>query len=222
MSISTEDYFKEGLVNIIGSCCGSTPAHTLEIAKKAASYKPREFQHIQKHSCFTGLDVLTPADNIIHINDTVLPDEGDYEGMADAARDMIDAGASIIKVKTDDEKTINGFLDYALMNPYVAKVPFFISSCDFNVLQTALKRLQGKSLAGPIDLEREGAAEFLRKAEIILRYGAAALVSASSAEAAVQAYNLLKENNYPADHIVFEQFEGGQIKENCPGVFIAV
>jgi 5-methyltetrahydrofolate--homocysteine methyltransferase len=225
MSINIEDYFKEGIVNIIGSCCGSIPAHTLEIAKKAAAYKPRNFPANPQRIFFTGNEPLILEDNKIYMGaDKLTPqlENGEYEDAADTARDMIEKERiQVINIKTDNEKTLNGFLDYALMNPYVAKAPFFINSASLKVLQAGLKRLQGRSLAGPVGLE-DGENELLRRAALIRSYGAAVFVKLTDKggrEEAKKVYELLVKNGFPAESIVFE---GSCVIDNCPGAFFAI
>jgi len=204
-----EGYLKEGLINIIGGCCGSTPSHIAELAKKAALYKPRAIPagitDVSRRTIFSGLETVTIADNTVQIKSLTddaenkeflrLLGEGSYEDAVDEARDMVDNGASFINVETNDEKTLNGFLDFALMNPYVAKVPFIINSTDMNVITAGLKRLQGRCIAGPLTL-KNGEVEFIKKAELIRLYGAAAMVTDQKLS------DLLKKNGYPEDNIV--------------------
>jgi len=200
-----EKYLQEGLVNIIGSCCGSSPSHTALIAKKAVQHKPRKISAVSDKTVFSGLETINIADNEMQLNPSAddeaskdflrLLNEGNHEDAADEARDMVDNGAKYINIKTDDEKTISAFLDFALMNPYAAKVPFFINSSNMNVIITALKRLQGKCLAGPITL-KDGEAELINKAELIRLYGAVPVTDQKS-------YAILQNNRYPEDNIIF-------------------
>jgi 5-methyltetrahydrofolate--homocysteine methyltransferase len=212
-SNNIESYLKEGLVNIIGGCCGSTPPHIAELAKKAALYKPRGISadnsvgntDVSRRTVFSGLETVNIADNAIQLKQPAddaankeflrLLGEGSYEDAVEEARDMVDNGAVFINVETNDEKILNGFLDFALMNPYVSKVPFFINSTDMNVIIAGLKRLQGRSIAGPLTL-KDGEAEFIRKAELIRFYGAAVTVTGQELS------DLLKKNGYPEDNIV--------------------
>ena len=221
-SANIESYLKGGLVNIIGSCCGSSPSHTAEVAKKAALYKPRGIPADisagisagSRRTLFSGLETVNIADNAVQIKKMVddnankeflrLLGEGNYEDAVEEARNMVDDGALIINVETNDEKKLSGFLDFALMNPYAAKVPFFINSTDINVIVTGLKRLQGRCLAGPLTL-KDTEAEFIRKAELIRLYGAAAVVSARGQDEAQKISDLLQKNGYPVDNIVIVQ-----------------
>jgi 5-methyltetrahydrofolate--homocysteine methyltransferase len=249
MSANIEDYLKEGLINIIGGCCGSTPSHIAAIAKTARDYKPRDLPDVTRHGFFSGLEPLYVSDNTVHVKDTVNADnrkeflqsleEGEYEEAVDIARDMVESGTVIIDIETDDENVMCKFLDFALMNPYVAKAPFFINSPRFDVLEIGLKRLQGRGLAGPVSLE-DGEAEFLRKAELIRRYGAAALITpvdeqghAETDERKIEivrrVYFLLKNSGYPLENIVFDLLTKenddsifSRIRENCPEILFAL
>lgn len=254
MSANVEEFFKEELVNIIGGCCGSTPAHIAEIKEKAAEYKPRiipELLEGQPRRCiFSGLEILQINDNTVHIRDTAGSDSesekllqalasGECEDAADIARNMIENGISILDIKTDDEKTLDKFLNFALMNPYVAKTPFIINSSKIDVLETGLKRLQGRGLAGPVNLA-DGDAEFIRKAQLIRRYGAAVLITLidekgpgenydRKIDIARRMYQLLQKIDYPAAHIVFDLLVSEEdnsvcswIRDNCPDVLLTL
>jgi 5-methyltetrahydrofolate--homocysteine methyltransferase len=251
MAADIEKYFEEGLVNIIGGCCGSTPGHIAAIAEKAALYEPRRVPSISHNRYFSGLEPLCVSDNTIHLMDVMTEkslkdseelllavNKGEYEEAADIGRDIIEGGGTFLFIAADNETDINKFFDYALMNPYVAKAPFFTFSLSLNVLEAGLKRLQGRSLAGPVNLEN-GEEEFIGKARLILRYGAAAAVTLvdergraetfeRKIEIAGKAYQILRENKYPAENIVFYPDSEGRedvaswIRDNCPGVIIAL
>ncbi|MCL2764449.1 MAG: homocysteine S-methyltransferase family protein [Treponema sp.] len=257
MSANIEPFFQENLVNIIGGCCGSTPAHIAAIAKKADEYVPRDTGKQQRFNfwgIFSGLETFRIPHNTICLDDKSTIAEknkmqealinGEYEEAADIARGMIDSGLSILNITVSDagiinEKALNAFLDYALMNPYAAKAPFFINSPEFSILETAFKRLQGRCLAGPVNL-KDGEDDFLRKIRLIRRYGAAAVVrlideQSSPAEnierkieIAERIYKLLKKNKYPADNIIIDPLVPQDdplfiwIQDNCPGVILAL
>ena len=249
MAAGIEAYFEEGLVNIAGGCCGSTPAHIAAIAEKSHEYKPRAVPRTARPGSFAGLEPLHVSDNAIRLTDKDEPDtteeeflrsvnEGEYEEAADIARDIIEKGAAVLTIETGNEKAIGEFFDYALMNPYVAKAPFFIYSSSLNVIETGLKRLQGRGLAGPVNL-KDGEAEFIKKARLILNYGAAAAVTLiderggaetfeRKIEIAGKVYKTLTENKYPAENIVISpgikerEAVVSWIRNNCPGVIIAL
>ena len=249
MSANVEEYFKEELVNIIGGCCGTSPAYIAEIAKKAAEYKPRKTENISHNGRFSGLEILELAHNAVkireiektaYINDFLqYIKNGEYEDAVDTARDFVDDGGTVINIKIDDENSMSKFLDFALMNPYAAKIPFFLNSSQISVLQTGLKRLQGRGFAGHLSL-KDGDEKLFREAEIIRRYGAAAVFSLidehgqaetfeRKTEIMRRIYCLLQKSGYPAENIVFDLFEDGEkeplylwIRENCPGAIISI
>jgi len=248
MAANIQPYLEEGLVNIIGGCCGSTPAHIAAIAEIARNCPPRKITGIQRRSFFSGLEALYIENNTINIKNAENSAEreeflksladGEYEDAADTARDMIENGCKILNVEIDDEKALNAFLDYALMNPYIAKAPFMINSLKMTVLKTGLKRLQGRGLAGPVNL-KDGEDEFLYKAQTIRRYGAAAVITLvdeqgqgetfeRKTEIARRVYELLKKNGYPPENIVIDPLAEKDdsvcswIRDNCPDVLIAI
>ena len=251
MAANIEMYFVDGLVNIAGACCGSTPAHIAAIAEQARGYKPRVIPHTVRRGSFAGLEPLHVSDNTVHLTGVITEaslkdkedllqsiNDGEYEEAADIARDIIEKGAEVLTIAADNEIAIVKFFDYALMNPYVAKAPFFIFSSSLNVLEAGLKRLQGRCFAGPVNL-KDGEAEFIKKARLILRYGAAAVVTLidergqaetfeRKIEIAGKVYQILRENEYPAENIVFypdheaREDAASWIRDNCPGVIIAL
>jgi len=231
MASHIEVYLKEEIVNIVGGCCGSTPAHIAAIAEKAAQHKPRLLPQTARPSCFAGLELLTLNNSspltLIGERTNVagsrkflrIISEGEFEDAADFARDMIEDGAAIIGVGMDDamldaEKSMTAFLGAALFDPYIAKVPVMIDSSRWNVIEAGLKRLQGKGLVNSINL-KDGEAEFLRRASLIKRYGAAVVVMLideqgqavsydRKIEIAGRAYRLLVESGFPPENIVFD------------------
>jgi len=261
MSAHIETYFKEGLVNIAGGCCGSTPAHIAAIAAKAADFSPRNLSSVrckdsarcndngQRCGQFSGLEPLAVKEGIIYpgaadenIELQSLISKGQYEDAADTARDMVEAGAQIVVVETDNEEALGKFLDYALFDPYTAKAPFMITSPRRNVPEAGLKRLQGRGMAGPVNL-KNGDDDFLAVVKRINRYGAAAVVtladergSAANGEHGIEiagrAYNLLQKNNIPLENIVFDpSVQSGNnsgvqdtvctwINTNCPELIV--
>jgi len=224
-------YLQDGLLNIAGGCCGSTPAHIAAIAAKAALHKPRLLPQTVRPSCLAGLELLTlnnPSSlTLIGERTNVagsrkflrIISEGKFEDAADFARDMVEDGAAIIGVGMDDamldaEKAMTAFLGAALFDPYIAKAPVMIDSSRWNVIEAGLKRLQGKGLVNSINL-KDGEAEFLRRASLVKRYGAAVVVMLideqgqavsyeRKIEIAGRAYRLLVESGFPPENIVFD------------------
>ncbi|MDR1446755.1 MAG: homocysteine S-methyltransferase family protein [Treponema sp.] len=232
MASKIEDYFKEGLVNIIGGCCGTTPAHIARIAEKAAQYKPRLIPSAPQEILLSGLKLLKPGKTqgpvIIggQTNDAGHNEffgfirEGNYDDAIETAQDMIENGASIINVCMDSTgfdgagEAIRSFINLAQCFQAVAAVPFMIGGTDFDVIEKALKCLQGKPVAASLNL-KDGKAEFLRKARLAGRYGAAVAVTlideqgeAVSLErkiaVAEQSYKLLAFSASPPEDIIID------------------
>ena len=145
--------------------------------------------------------------------------EQEYSGALGFARRTIEAGAAIINVGMDDalldaERAMAAFLDLALADPDIARVPVMIDSSRWNVIEAALKRVQGKSLVNSINL-KDGEAEFLRRAALVRCYGAATVVMLidergqavsyeRKIEIAGRSYGLLADAGFPAEDIVFD------------------
>jgi len=253
MAAHIEPFLKEGLINIVGGCCGSSPAHIAAIADKAQKCPPRTIINQQAknyRSFYSGLEPLWIHNNKINFNnagESKDKDEflkalacGEYEDAADIARDIIENGSSILNIAINENniKILSSFLDFALMNPYIAKVPFYINSPELSIITAGLKRIQGKGFAGPVNL-KDGEDEFIKKIKIIHHFGAAAVITPvdeqgciktdeQKMEIAGRIYQILINNNIPAEKIVFDQFITEEnplclwIQDNCPGVFIAL
>jgi 5-methyltetrahydrofolate--homocysteine methyltransferase len=229
MAAHIEAYLKEGLVNIVGGCCGSTPAHIAAIAKKAAVYPPRIPPESRK-TFLAGLEpLLVDRSRFIAIGERTnvagsrkflrLIKEENYSGAMGIARDMIERGAAIIDVCMDDalldaKTAITRFLNLALSDPDIARVPVMVDSSRWEVIEAALKCIQGKGLVNSISL-KEGEEEFLRKARLTRRYGAAAVVMlfdergqaadyARKIEIAGRSYALLCKDGFPPEDIIFD------------------
>ena len=230
MASSFNPYFKEEIVNVVGGCCGTTPGHIAEITMQAFQFKPRKTKSDLLNNTFSGLEPYYTINNAIFINELIHSNDdkvfkkaltdGEYEDAADIARNMIERGESILNIELNNEASLCAFLDYALLNPYIAKVPFMLTSSDFKILIAGLKRIQGRGLAGPVNL-KHGDAGFLARIKLIQRYGAVAFVSmedeqgaAETKERAIEIENrinkILEENNFPVDGIVIDlEYEPG-------------
>ncbi|MDR1585948.1 MAG: methionine synthase, partial [Treponema sp.] len=229
-----EKYLEEGLVNIIGGCCGTTPEHIAAIAALAGACKPRAVPRpVPAESRLAGLETLEISKKrgaaFVKIGERTnvsgsrlflrLISKKKYNEALGIIRDMIAAGASIINVGMDDalldaEKEMCAFLNLALSNPDIAAFPFMIDSSRWNVIEAGLKCVQGKTLVNSINL-KDGETEFLRRAGLLRRYGAAAVVMLideqgqalsyqRKTEIAGRAYSLLRNADFPTGDIVFD------------------
>ncbi len=226
-----ESYFKEGLVNIVGGCCGTTPAHIGLVAQVARRYEPRPRPTLHHETVLSGLEPLriTPESNFVNVGERTnvagsarfarLIREEKYEEALSVAREQVDAGAQIVDVCMDDGlidgvAAMTRFLNLAMSEPEIARVPFMIDSSKWEVLEAGLKCVQGKCIVNSISL-KEGEEEFLRRARRVRAYGAAAVVMLFDEQGqadtyerkiavAQRAYDLLTGIGFPAEDIVFD------------------
>jgi 5-methyltetrahydrofolate--homocysteine methyltransferase len=231
MADHIEEYLRLGLVNIIGGCCGTTPAHIAAIAEKARHYGPRRVPGPLKGTFLAGLEILSVdrKKGLTGIGERTnvagskkflrLVKEENYREAMGIARDMIEKGAAVIDICMDDalldaEKAMGRFLRLVLSDPGIAEVPFMIDSSRWNVIEEALKCIQGKALVNSISL-KEGEEEFLRRARRVRLYGAAVVVMLFDEEGqavsferkieiARRSYDLLRAAGFPPGDIIFD------------------
>ena len=225
------EYLRRGLVNIVGGCCGTTPAHIFELSKIVGSYAPRPLPAPRHETVLAGLEPLrvVPEANFINIGERTnvagsarfarLIREGNYEEALTVARAQVEAGAQIVDVCMDDGmidgvEAMRTFLNLMASEPEIARVPVMIDSSKWEVIRAGLEVTQGKAVVNSISL-KEGEQEFLHRAAEIRRYGAAAVVMLfdergqadtyeRKIEVAERAYRLLTENGFPAEEIIFD------------------
>lgn len=232
MGVVVEEFLQSGFMNIIGGCCGTTPAHIAEIARIAAKYPPRiipTFEPIQKLSGLEPLNI-TKETTYVNIGERCnvtgskkfarLVREGDYEAAIAVAREQVDGGAMVIDVNLD-EGMIDGveamktFLNLLMAEPDIAKLPIMIDSSKWEVIEAGLKCVQGKSIVNSISL-KEGEAKFIETAQKVKRYGASTVVMAFDEqgqadsferrkEICQRAYDILVNKvNFPPQDIIFD------------------
>lgn len=225
------EYMRRGLVNIVGGCCGTTPAHIFELSKIAGNYAPRPVPAPKHVTTLSGLEPLriVPEANFVNIGERTnvagsarfarLIREHNYEEALSVARAQVDAGAQIVDVCMDDGmidgmEAMRTFLNLMGSEPEIARVPTMIDSSKWEVLVAGLQVTQGKAVVNSISL-KEGETEFLRRAREIHRYGAAAVVMLfdergqadtypRKIEVAGRAYKLLTGAGFPAEDIIFD------------------
>jgi 5-methyltetrahydrofolate--homocysteine methyltransferase len=223
----------DGLVNLVGGCCGTTPDHIRAMAKAVAGVKPRAFSAAPpKYTELSGLEPLTirPESNFIMIGERTnvtgskkfadLIKKDDYTTAVEVAIDQVRGGANLIDVNMDEgmldgEKAMTTFLHVIAGEPEVAKLPIVVDSSKWSVLEAGLKCVQGKGVVNSISL-KEGEADFLAKARTIQRYGAAVVVMAfdekgqadtvaRKIEICTRAYKLLVEKaGFDPHDIIFD------------------
>jgi 5-methyltetrahydrofolate--homocysteine methyltransferase len=232
MASIAEDFMKEGWVNIIGGCCGTTPEHIRKIAGKAKQYKPRATPGIIRYTKLSGLEalIITPQTNFVNIGERTnvsgsmkfarLIKEEKYDEALAIARNQVEGGAQIIDICMDEgmldsERAMVKFVNLIMSEPDIAKLPLMIDSSRWSVIESALKCIQGKSVVNSISL-KEGEEVFLDHARKIRKYGAAAVVmlfdengQADTFEKKVavaeRSYNILCEKaEFPPQDIIFD------------------
>ncbi|MBK9030723.1 MAG: methionine synthase [Myxococcales bacterium] len=222
----------DGLLNLVGGCCGTTPAHIAAIADAVRPVAIRVPPSPPRHTRLSGMDplVITPESNFTMIGERTnvtgsaafrrLIREDRYDEAVAVARQQVEAGANILDVCMD-EGMLDGvaamrrFLNLIAAEPDIARLPVMIDSSKFAIIEAGLACLQGKGVVNSISM-KEGEAEFLRQARLVRRYGAAVVVmafdetgQATTAEHRVtiaqRAYHLLTEQvGFPPEDLIFD------------------
>jgi 5-methyltetrahydrofolate--homocysteine methyltransferase len=232
MAAQIEGFAREGLVNIVGGCCGSTPAHIRAIAQAVAKHAPREIPEVPRLMKLSGLEPFTLTKDIPFVNVgertnvtgsakfRKLITAGDYAAALDVARDQVANGAQIIDINMDEglidsKQAMVEFLNLIAAEPDIARVPVMIDSSKWEIIEAGLKCVQGKPLVNSISM-KEGEEAFLHHARLCRAYGAAVVVmafdeqgqadtQARKVEICTRAYKLLTEQaNFAPEDIVFD------------------
>ena len=225
-------FAEEGLLNIVGGCCGTTPEHISNISKITQKHKPRKIPHITKIMRLSGLEPFNLSEEIPFVNVgertnvtgsakfKKLVKEENLDLALEIARKQVENGAQIIDINMDEgmldtEHLMKKFLNMAATEPEIAKVPFMIDSSKWSIIESSLKCVQGKSVVNSISL-KEGEEVFLEQAKMCMKFGAAIVVMAFDEkgqadtedrkyEICKRAYNLLTEKiNFPEEDIIFD------------------
>ena len=225
------EFAQDGLVNIVGGCCGTTPQHVKAIKDLAEGLSPR---HVPQPESVTRLSGLEPF-RIFEDSTFVMVGErtnvtgsarfrrliegGDFQQAVEVALEQVRGGANILDVNMDADllesvEAMTTFLNLLATEPEVARLPIMIDSSRWSVLEAGLKCLQGKGVVNSISL-KEGEETFLEQARVIRRYGAAVVVMAfdeqgqadtaqRKIEICERAYKLLTADGWDADDIIFD------------------
>ncbi|MGM0746269.1 MAG: methionine synthase, partial [Bacteroidota bacterium] len=209
MAKQLKNYAEEGLVNMVGGCCGSTPDHIRAIAEEAANHKPRKKSEPKPYLRLSGLEplVVRPDTNFVNIGERTnvtgsakfkrLIKNEEHDEALSVARDQVEGGAQIIDVNMDEglldsEQVMTDFINLMAAEPDIARIPFMIDSSKWSVLKAGLKTTQGKSVVNSISL-KEGEEEFKKQAIEILDFGAAVVVMAFDEEGQADSLERRKE-----------------------------
>ncbi|MBD2723016.1 methionine synthase [Hymenobacter armeniacus] len=190
-----EEYLKEGIVTVVGGCCGTTPQHIAELSKLAEKYQPRQLPSAPTPSTrLSGLEPFTIKEESLFVNVgercnvtgsrafARLIRTGAYEEALAVARLQVEEGAQVLDINMDEgmldsEQVMTTFLHLIASEPDIARVPVMIDSSKWSVLEAGLKCVQGKSIVNSISL-KEGEEAFRERAHTVRQYGAAVVVMA--------------------------------------------
>ncbi|MFG2021478.1 methionine synthase [Actinomadura geliboluensis] len=226
------DFAESGLVNLVGGCCGTGPAHIAKIAEAVRGLAPREVARPAKASRFSGLEPFEiGADTgFIMIGERTnvtgskrfrkLIEAGDHQAAVDVALEQVRGGANLLDVNMDadlldSEREMTTFLNLIATEPEVARIPIMVDSSRWSVLEAGLKTVQGKGVVNSISL-KEGEEPFLAQARRIRDFGAGVVVMAfdetgqadtadRKVEICARAYDLLTQKiGFPAEDIIFD------------------
>ena len=231
MALLIGEWAREGFLNIVGGCCGTTPDHIRAIARAVKGVPPREVPELPRWLRLSGLEpcVVRPDSLFVNVGERTnvtgskrfsrLITSGDYEGALAVARDQVENGAQIIDVNMDEgmldsEAAMARFLRLTASEPDISRVPVMIDSSKWSVIEAGLKNVQGKCIVNSISL-KEGEEVFLEQARKIRRYGAAVIVMAfdeegqadseeRKVEICTRCYRLLEGAGFPPEDIIFD------------------
>ena len=231
MALIIEEVSKKGFVNIVGGCCGTTPKHIEVIAEAVKNIKPRTRTKLKKVCRLAGLEALNIDEQSLFVNIgertnvtgsakfARLIKEDSYSEALEVARAQVESGAQIIDINMDEgmldsSQAMIKFLKLIASEPEICRVPLMIDSSKWDIIEEGLKCTQGKSIVNSISL-KEGESDFLNKAKICQRYGAAIVVMAfdESGQADTlqrkkmickRSYQLLVDNGFNPQDIIFD------------------
>jgi len=225
-------FAREGFVNVVGGCCGTTPEHIERIAEAVRGVPPREVPvDADPLTTLSGLERfrITPDTGFVMIGERTnitgsakfrrLIESGDYEAGVGVALDQVRSGANVIDVNMDADlidgaAAMTRFLNLIATEPEIARVPIMIDSSKWEVIEAGLRCVQGRGVVNSLSL-KEGEEDFLAKAERVRRFGASVVVMlfdergqadtvARKIEIAERSYRLLTEraDYHPSDIII--------------------
>jgi 5-methyltetrahydrofolate--homocysteine methyltransferase len=232
MAPQLRDWARQGWLNLIGGCCGTTPEHIRAIAEAVKDCPPHVIPQVEPYLRLSGLEPLTlrPDTNFVNIgertNVTGSPKfaklilNGQYEEALSVARQQVENGAQMIDVNMDEgmldsEAVMVKFLNLIAAEPDIARVPIVVDSSKWSIIEAGLKCVQGKAVVNSISL-KEGGEKFKEQARLVRRYGAAVIVMAFDergqadnyerrVEICERAYRILvNEVGFPPQDIIFD------------------
>ena len=226
------EWVDNGWLNIVGGCCGTTPAHIAALAAAVKGKPPRRVPEVKPYLRLSGLESVTvrPESNFVNIGERtnvtgspvfaklILAD--DYEKAVSVARQQVQGGAQMIDVNMDEgmldsKGAMEKFLRLIAGESEIAGVPVIVDSSKWEVIEAGLKCVQGKGIVNSISL-KEGEEKFIAQARLVRRYGSAVIVMAfdergqadtfeRKIEVCARAYKILTEQiGFPPQEIIFD------------------
>ena len=226
------DWVDHGWVNIVGGCCGTTPAHIARLAETVIGKRPRALPEIAPYLRLSGLEslVVRPESNFVNVGERTnvtgspvfakLILSGELDKAVSVARQQVEGGAQIVDVNMDEamldsKAAMEKFLRLIAGESDIARVPVMIDSSKWEVIEAGLKCVQGKGIVNSISL-KEGEEKFIAQARLVRRYGAAVIVMAfdergqadtfeRKIEVCARSYKILTELvGFPPQDIIFD------------------
>jgi len=232
MAAEIAEWAKSGFLNIIGGCCGTTPAHIRAMADAVAGMAPRKIPDIPVACRLAGLEPLVIGKDSLFVNVGERANvtgsarfkrlilEGNYSEALEVCRQQVENGAQMIDINMDEamldgEKAMVTYLNLIASEPDIARVPIMIDSSKWSIIEAGLKCIQGKGVVNSISL-KEGEEAFVNHARLLRKYGAAVVVMAfdeagqadtrqRKVEICTRSYNILtKKVAFPPEDIIFD------------------
>ncbi|MDC7827708.1 MULTISPECIES: methionine synthase [Pseudomonas] len=232
MAAVVEEFAASGLLNIVGGCCGTTPAHIQAIAEAVARHAPRQLPEIPKACRLSGLEPFTVSRESLFVNVgertnitgsakfARLIREENYAEALEVAQQQVEAGAQVIDINMDEgmldsQAAMVTFLNLIASEPDISRVPIMIDSSKWEVIEAGLKCIQGKGIVNSISM-KEGVQAFIHHAKLCKRYGAAVVVmafdedgqadtEARKNEICARSYDILvNQVGFPPEDIIFD------------------
>ncbi|MEJ6080064.1 methionine synthase [Vibrio sp. 1-Bac 57] len=232
MSVHIKEWAESGFLNLVGGCCGTTPAHIKAMADAVAGIKPRELPEIEVACRLSGLEALTIRSSSLFQNvgertnvtgsarfKRLIKDEL-YDEALEVALHQVEAGADIIDINMDEAMldslfAMKRFLNLCASEPDISRVPIMVDSSKWEILEEGLKCVQGKGIVNSISM-KEGVDNFIHQAKLIRRYGFAVIVMAfdedGQADTRERKYEICKRSydilvnqvGFPPEDIIFD------------------
>jgi 5-methyltetrahydrofolate--homocysteine methyltransferase len=232
MAVHIREWAHSGFLNIVGGCCGTSPAHIKTIADAVAGIAPRKPPELPKACRLSGLEPFNIGADALFVNVGErtnvtgslkfkrLIKDGNYTEALQVALEQVESGAPVIDINMDEglldaEKEMTRFLNLIASEPDIARVPIMVDSSKWDVIEAGLKCIQGKGIVNSISM-KEGEEKFIQQAKLVRRYGAAVIVmafdeqgqadtQARKIEICSRAYKILTEQvGFPPEDIIFD------------------